>query len=43
MRADSVANAATTLCWEPVPDITEVDDQPEFPVGLISTGETEAA
>ncbi|WP_157749536.1 hypothetical protein [Jatrophihabitans sp. GAS493] len=41
-RADSINDGPTSLTWEPMPDIVEIEDQPDFSVELISAEQFEA-
>jgi hypothetical protein len=42
IRADSVTDAATSLSWEPIPDLAEIRRQPEFTVELLGADDFEA-
>jgi hypothetical protein len=41
VRVDSVTDAATSLSWEPIPDIVEIEDQSEFAVELLTVEQFE--
>lgn len=43
VRADSINDGPTSLSEEPMPDIAEIEDQPEFSVELISAERFDAA
>ena len=42
IRTDSINDGPTTLTWEPMPDIAEIQDQSEFTVDRIGAEEFEA-
>jgi hypothetical protein len=42
VRADSGTDAATSLSWEPLPDMVEIEDQAEFTVELLTRAQFEA-
>lgn len=40
-RADSINDGQTSLTWEPMPDIVEIEDQVEFSVEVITVEQFE--